>query len=83
MRGDNMFFKKKPKYLVFDNETNRLLIKIDEIAYIKTTQSISGYFINIHLINGNSLDFNCFSKEARNKTYEKIKNILINELETF
>ena len=76
-----LFFNKKPKYLVFDNETNRLLIKINEIAYIVTTQSISnGYFINIHLINGNSLDFNCFSKEARDETYEKIKNILINEL---
>ena len=76
-----IFFKKKPKYLVFDNETNRLLIKIDEIAHIITTESISnGYFINIHLINGNSLDFNCFSKEARDETYEKIKNILINEL---
>ena len=76
-----MFFKKKPKYLVFDNKTNRLLIKINEIAYIVTTQSISnGYFINIHLINKNSLDFDCFTKEARDKTYEKIKNILINEL---
>ena len=81
MRGDSMFFKKKPKYLVFDNETNRLLIKINEIAHIITTDSISnGYFINIHLINGNSLDFNCFTKEARDETYEKIKNILINEL---
>ena len=81
MRGDSMFFKKKPKYLVFDNKTNRLLIKINEIAYIVTTQSISnGYFINIHLINKNSLDFDCFTKEARDKTYEKIKNILINEL---
>ena len=76
-----IFFKKKPKYLVFENETNRLLIKINEIAYIVTTQSISnGYFINIHLINKNSLDFDCFTKEARDKTYEKIKNILINEL---
>ena len=76
-----MFFKKKPKYLVFDNKTNRLLIKINEIAYIITTESISnGYFINIHLINKNSLDFDCFTKEVRDETYEKIKNILINEL---
>ena len=74
-----IFFKKKPKYLVFDNETNRLLIKINEIAHIITTESISnGYFINIHLINRNSLDLNCFTKEARDETYEIIKNILIN-----
>lgn len=79
MRGDSMiFFKKKPKYLVFDNETNCLLIKINEIAYIKTTEFNNDYFINISLINGTPLDFNCFSKEGRDKTYEKIKNILIN-----
>ena len=83
MRGDNMFFKKKPKYLVFDNETNRLLIKINEIAYIKTNDFNNDYFLEIHLINGTPLNFNCFSKEARDETYEKIKNILINELETF
>ena len=76
-----MFFKKKPKYLVFDNETNRLLIKINEIAYIKTTEFNNGYFININLINGTLLDLDCFTKQAmRDKTYEKIKNILINEL---
>jgi hypothetical protein len=79
-----IFFKKKPKYLVFDNKTNRLLIKINEIAYIRTTEFNNDYFISISLINGTSLDFNnCFSKEGRDKTYEKIKNILINELETF
>ena len=77
MRGDKMlFFKKKPKYLVFDNGENRLLIKINEIAHIMTTKSS----INVHLINGNSLDFNCFTKGGRDKTYEQIKNILINEL---
>ena len=75
-----LFFNKKPKYLVFDNKTNRLLIKINEIAYIITTEFNNDYFINISLINGTPLDFNCFTKEVRDETYEKIKNILINEL---
>lgn len=73
-----MFFKKKPKYLVFDNKTERFLIKINEIAFIKTVDFKNEYFININLINESSLGFNCSCKEGRDETYEKIKNILIN-----
>ena len=46
-----LFFKKKPKYLVFDNKTERFLIKINEIAFIKTVDFKNEYFININLIN--------------------------------
>lgn len=78
MRGDSMiFFKKKPKYLVFDNKTERFLIKINEIAFIKTIDFNNEYLISINLINESALGFNCFSKEARDETYEKIRNILI------
>ena len=72
-----IFFKKKPKYLVFDNKTERFLIKINEIAFIKTIDFNNEYLISINLINESALGFNCFSKEARDETYEKIRNILI------
>ena len=79
MRGDSMiFFRKKPKYLVFDNKTNRELVKVDEIAYVKTIDWNNKFFIDITLINGSLLEFVCSSEEIRDKTYEKIKNILIN-----
>ena len=72
-----MFFKKKPKYLVFDNKTNRELVKVDEIAYVKTIDWNNDFVINISLINGSLLEYKCLSEEVRNETYEKIKNILI------
>ena len=79
MRGDSMlFFNKKPKYLVFDNKTNRELVRINEIAHVKTINWNNDFFIDISLINGSLLEYKCLSKEIRDKTYEKIKNILIN-----
>ena len=72
-----LFFKKKPKYLVFDNKTNRELVKVDEIAYVKTIDWNNDFVINISLINGSLLEYKCLSEEIRDKTYEKIKNILI------
>ena len=72
-----LFFKKKQKYLVFDNKTNRELVKVDEIAYVKTIDWRDDFVINISLINGSLLEYKCLSKEIRDKTYEKIKNILI------
>ena len=72
-----MFFKRKPKYLVFDNKTNRELVKVDEIAYVKTIDWNNDFVINISLINGSLLEYKCLSEEVRNKIYEKIKNILI------
>ena len=81
MRGDSMlFFNKKPKYLVFDNKTNRELVRINEIAYVKTIDWNNDFFINISLINGSLLEFVSSSEEIRDKTYEKIKNILIDQL---
>ena len=78
MRGDNMiFFKKKPKYLVFDNKTDFITIKIKQIVYIKTNDINNDYFFEIHLINGSSLQFDCRSKEVRDKICEAIRNILI------
>ena len=77
MRGDSMFFKKKQKYLIFENKTNRELVRINEIAYIKTIDWNNDFFINISLINGSLLEYKCLSEEIRDKTYEKIKNILI------
>ena len=72
-----MFFKKKQKYLIFENKTNRELVRINEIAYIKTIDWNNDFFINISLINGSLLEYKCLSEEIRDKTYEKIKNILI------
>lgn len=72
-----LFFNKKPRYLIFDNKANRQLVKIDEIAYIKTVDCENDFFIHISLINGSLLEYACFSEEVRDKTYEKIKNILI------
>ena len=78
MRGDSMiFFNKKPKYLVFDNKTNRELVRINEIAYVKSIDCNDDFVINISLINGSLLEYECLSKEIRDKTYEEIKNILI------
>ena len=76
-RGDSMFFKKKPKYLVFDNKTDFITIKIKQIVYIKTNDINNDYFFEIHLINGSSLQFDCRSKEVRDKICEAIRNILI------
>ena len=76
-RGDSMFFKKKPKYLVFDNKTDFITIKIKQIVYIKTNDINNNYFFEIHLINGSSLQFDCRSKEVRDKICEAIRNILI------
>ena len=77
MRGDNMiFFKKKPKYLVFDNKTDFITIKIKQIVYIKTDFK-NDYFFEIHLINGSAIQFDCGSKEVRAKICEAIRNILI------
>ena len=75
-----LFFNKKPKYLVFDNKTNRELVRINEIAYVKTIDWNNDFFINISLINGSLLEFVSSSEEIRDKTYEKIKNILIDQL---
>ena len=72
-----MFFKKKPKYLVFDNKTDFITIKIKQIVYIKTNDINNNYFFEIHLINGSSLQFDCRSKEVRDKICEAIRNILI------
>ena len=72
-----MFFKKKPKYLVFDNKTDFITIKIKQIVYIKTNDINNDYFFEIHLINGSSLQFDCRSKEVRDKICEAIRNILI------
>ena len=78
MRRDSMiFFKKKPKYLVFDNKTDFISIKINQISYIKTNDFNNDYFFEIHLINGSSLQFDCRSKEVRDKICEAIRNILI------
>ena len=77
MRGDSMFFKKKPKYLVFDNKTDFITIRIKQIVYIKTNNLNNDYFFEIHLINGSSLQFDCRSKEVRDKICEAIRNILI------
>ncbi len=79
MRGDSMlFFNKKLKYLVFENDNFNQIVKIDEIAYIETVDYKNDFFIDIKLINGSLLKYACFSEEVRDKTYEKIKNILIN-----
>ena len=72
-----MFFKKKPKYLVFDNKTDFITIRIKQIVYIKTNNLNNDYFFEIHLINGSSLQFDCRSKEVRDKICEAIRNILI------
>ena len=72
-----LFFKKKPKYLVFDNKTDFITIRIKQIVYIKTNNLNNDYFFEIHLINGSSLQFDCRSKEVRDKICEAIRNILI------
>ena len=79
MRGDSMldFFKRKQEFIVFDNKTDFISIKINQISYIKTNDFNNDYFFEIHLINGSSLQFDCRSKEVRNKICEAIRNILI------
>ena len=77
MRGDNMFFKKKTKYLVLDNKTDFVSIKINQISFIKTNDFKNDYFFEIYLINKSSLQFDCRSKEVRDKICEAIRNILI------
>lgn len=72
-----LFFNKKPKYLIFDNKANRELVKIDEIAHVKTVNYKNDFFIDIKLINGSLLEYASRSEKVRDKTYEKIKNILI------
>lgn len=72
-----LFFNKKPKYLVFDNKTDFITIRIKQIVYIKTNNLNNDYFFEINLINGSSLQFDCRSKEVRDKICEAIRNILI------
>lgn len=79
MRGDSMlFFNKKLKYLVFENDNFNEIVKIDEIVSISKILSNNKYEIIFLYKNGKSHAYDCFSEEVCNKTYEKIKNILIN-----
>ena len=80
MRGDSMFFKKKPKYLTItsDDETCAT-VNLNEIVVFKKYNFDNKIFgIEILFKNGNAFTFKQENITERNQEYEKIKYLFKN-----
>ena len=74
MRGDKMFFKKKPKYLRFSsNDDTCSIIKSSEIALIQKLNLDNKFCIKVLLKNGYTFISTCETQETRNEDFEKIR----------
>ena len=76
-----LFFNKKQKYLVFENNDFNQIVKIDEIVSISKICEVhlsnNKYKIIFLFTNGKSHTHECLSEEVCNEIYKEIKNILI------
>ena len=82
MRGDSMFFKKKPKYLTITTpDESCAIINLREKLFVKKHNFKNNIFgIEFTFKKGNALRVKQENIIERNRAFEKVQNILIKNL---